>query len=533
MVISTLSQSSCNNGVHGFETARMQHTRSYWSHSQSTTRDASLDPSLDHCHGLSMRHTSLGQLTRSNDEKNDRNHQLLCAVQNTDNEIDSSHSDRGYDRSLLVLATVPIAWGSFEPAVRLVYKYEPLMPPLVFSFAYYLVATSVLTIGTLYSSATAAAAPVSESRSASTTSDQDGTNGDTINIDDATHDATTKKDFGSFFSFSDLPLSTRGGIELGTYLFIGNAFQVIGLKTVPSDRAAFLLQLTTIFVPLLKSLTASTVIPLQTWIACLVALLGVALIGLDDGAAGVVSHNNNIMDGNTIRSYSDLLHMASSLFDRLPAFSVEDGYIVLAAVFYTFHCIRLETYARSTASAIGLATAKATTEMLWSGVLIVGCIFAAVALGVGSNNVDGGFAVSTDIISGIVDTARISGERIVAYGEGIQEQTMISTSSFPHFFTSGGWPRVGLATFWVGAVTVAYTIYAQSYGQSRVTAVTANLIYSSQPIFTAMVAYFLLGESLGANGYIGGMLIGAAVLLVIAAEAETDEPSEMMAKSED
>ena len=530
VVVSTLSLCSSNNGVHGFETAQMQHnTRCCWSHSPSTTRGAS----LDHCHDLSIRHTSLGLLRRSNNENNNRNHHLLCAVQNTD-------SDSGYDRSLLVLATVPIAWGTFEPAVRLVYKYEPLMPPLVFSFAYYLVATSVLTIGTLYSSATAAAATaaVSASRSASTTSDEDESTGDTEIIDETTHDATTNKAFGSFSSFSDLPLSTRGGIELGTYLFIGNSLQVIGLKTVPSDRAAFLLQLTTIFVPLLKSLTASTVIPLQTWIACLVALLGVALIGLDDGAAGVVSYNNNVLNDYTIRSYSDVLHMASSLFDRLPAFSVEDGYIVLAAVFYTFHCIRLETYARSTASAIGLATAKATTEMLWSGVVIVGCILVAVALGVEHNNVDGGVAVSTDIVSGIVETARISGERIVAYGEGMQEQMMISSSSsssssFAHFFTSGGWPRVGLATFWVGAVTVAYTIYAQSYGQSRVPAVTANLIYSSQPIFTAMVAYFLLGESLGANGYIGGMLIGAAVLLVIAAEAEIDQPPEMMAKTED
>ena len=79
---------------------------------------------------------------------------------------------------------------------------------------------------------------------------------------------------------------------------------------------------------------------------------------------------------------------------------------------------------------------------------------------------------------------------------------------------------VGLATLWTGAVSVAYTIYAQSFGQSKVPAVTANLIYSSQPIFTAVVAYFLLGERLGSNGYVGGMLIGASVLLVIAAEAE-------------
>ena len=99
VVVSTLPLCSSNNGVHGFETAQMQHnTRCCWSHSPSTTRGAS----LDHCHDLSIRHTSLGLLRRSNNENNSRNHHLLCAVQNTD-------SDSGYDRSLLVLATVPIS----------------------------------------------------------------------------------------------------------------------------------------------------------------------------------------------------------------------------------------------------------------------------------------------------------------------------------------------------------------------------------------------------------------------------------------
>ena len=69
-------------------------------------------------------------------------------------------------------------------------------------------------------------------------------------------------------------------------------------------------------------------------------------------------------------------------------------------------------------------------------------------------------------------------------------------------------------------VTVAYTIYAQSYGQSRVRPATANLIYTTQPICTAIFAWFLLGESLGPAGYIGGSLIGFAVLLVTAPQVD-------------
>lgn len=34
----------------------------------------------------------------------------------------------------------------------------------------------------------------------------------------------------------------KAGLELGFYLFLGNSLQVLGLKTVPSDRAGFLVQ---------------------------------------------------------------------------------------------------------------------------------------------------------------------------------------------------------------------------------------------------------------------------------------------------
>jgi len=440
------------NKSHAFETTRMQ---------QQKLLSVSIDRSLFHS---SSRISRVTTLALSENDKNGGNFGTES----------SKETENGYSEGLLVLATVPMAWGTFEPAVRLVYKYEPFMPPLLFSFAYYLVATFVLTIGRLYSSAVT---PIGE---------QGGRD-----LDEPSSWMTDSNYSGYF---SGIPLSTQGGIELGTYLFIGNAFQVIGLKTVPSDRAAFLLQLTTIFVPLLKSVTAETLIARQTWIACLVALVGVAFIGLDDGPTF------NILD--SMSSFNNILHKPSNLIDAVPTFSVDDGYIILAAVFYTFHCVRLETYARST-SAIRLATTKATTEMILSGLEMMGCVFAASVL---------------DNTPDVFEAARASGEKIVLYGESVEQQVSSWQS-----FTSGGWPTVGLATFWVGAVTVAYTIYAQSFGQSRVSAVAANLIYSSQPIFTAMVAYFLLGESLGSNGYIGGLLIGVAVLSVIAAETETEE----------
>lgn len=37
-------------------------------------------------------------------------------------------------------------------------------------------------------------------------------------------------------------IALKAGLELGFYLFVGNSLQVLGLKSVPSDRAGFLVQ---------------------------------------------------------------------------------------------------------------------------------------------------------------------------------------------------------------------------------------------------------------------------------------------------
>jgi len=40
-----------------------------------------------------------------------------------------------------------------------------------------------------------------------------------------------------FDNGNDKSITTRGGLELGSYLFIGNGLQVVGLQSVPADRA--------------------------------------------------------------------------------------------------------------------------------------------------------------------------------------------------------------------------------------------------------------------------------------------------------
>jgi drug/metabolite transporter (DMT)-like permease len=356
-----------------------------------------------------------------------------------------------------------MAWGTFEPAVRLVYKYQPSIPPFLFSFLYYLVAASAL--GTMVA-----------------TSNDDET-GDHDDMHERSSDDS----------------SQRAGLELGTYLFVGNALQVIGLQTVASDKAAFLLQLTTVFVPLVQCVWARNLwlVTQTTWLACVIALFGVALIGLDGAGPG----NHASMDATA-------LLQSMSQWNN---FGTGDWYIMLGALFYSFHCLRLETYARTT-SAVKLAAAKATTETVWSGLVICICLTAATIVASPSSN-DGALHPHSNPV---LDLAQTSGRNLVDYVAQATSSSMSSSST-----TNQHWPQVVLATVWTGLVTVAYTIYAQSYGQAQVSATTANLIYSIQPFFTALVAFFLLGETLGAGGFVGGIFIGAAVLLVVLDENDS------------
>ena len=75
-------------------------------------------------------------------------------------------------------------------------------------------------------------------------------------------------------------------------------------------------------------------------------------------------------------------------------------------------------------------------------------------------------------------------------------------------------------------MTVAYTIWAQSYGQSGgISATNANLVYTTQPLWSAAFAWLLLGELLTPSEAAGGLVIGAA-LWVATREDEPARPAE-------
>lgn len=344
---------------------------------------------------------------------------------------------------ILVLLTVPLAWGTYTPVVKYMYeKMDPSMPGFVFSAGYYVVAAVSLSI--------------------------------LSQLQVQKEDDLDKEEESNM-------ITNIGGWELGSYLFIGNGLQVVGLQTVPADRAAFLVQLTTVIVPLLSAFAAGNLfaVPTLTWAACIIAFSGVVIMGAD---------GSETSGDQTGMLPLDALHMSQG-----------DILILLAAVAYSMHVVRLGVYAPRT-TAIKLAASKATTEAVLSISLVAGL-----------------FLVGNTSPSSLPEFVNNIGNEVVDYTHFISS-SMVNGSLLNKESSLG----VSIAAIvWTGWVTCAYTIFAQSYGQQRVNPTDSNLIYTTQPLFSSLFAYFLLGEVLGFYGYIGAVMIGTALWLVSSSDNES------------
>ena len=190
----------------------------------------------------------------------------------------------------------------------------------------------------------------------------------------------------------------------------------------------------------------------------------------------------------------------------MPSLTIGDCLIQGAAFVYSLHVVRLGRWANET-EPLQLVAYKATTELMLSLILIAVLVQFAADTSISSAIGDSATAVTAANSNLLIDFFRDSGVEIVTFFDTLWER--IRSQSLP----VGVIQKAVGATLWTGLVSTAYTTYAQSYGQRRVQPADANLIYSLQPIFTALFAYALLGETMGPFGFGGGALIGGAVYL--------------------
>lgn len=343
-------------------------------------------------------------------------------------EEKNQNSRDGKMKGLLLLTTVPLVWGTYAPSVKYLYEWRGdsiLSPPgLVFNFACYSV--SALTLAGVFW------------------------------FDHLRRRWANKgKVFTPKATAQTNRYAARAGLELGGWLFLGSTLQVWGLELTSASRASFLIQLTTVIVPVLEALLGRRELKAQLWIACMLATVGVSLVSLggvlSPGIVGIPS-TEHVMESVTAGDAQ-----ASLL-------------LVLAAIFYSLHVVRLGVHV-SRLETLELARAKSIAEVMYSTIALV---LAAVIGGQG------------EIFSRFVSSLVAHPGYLLAFAA---------------------------ATIWNGAITTAYGMWAQTRGQASVAPSEANLVYSMQPLWSTLFAVVFLKEVFGTTESAGAALVLFALFL--------------------
>lgn len=139
-------------------------------------------------------------------------------------------------------------------------------------------------------------------------------------------------------------ISLRAGLELGLWKFLGTTANMYGLSQTSADHGAFLIQLTTLLVPLAQGIMGVP-IPPRIWSAIALALAGVILFTQDPSANSFTSLQGDAM-------------------------------CALAAVFYATYDLRLFKWGKRVAP-LDLIRTKIATQTALS----IGCLLALGGLG--------------------------------------------------------------------------------------------------------------------------------------------------------
>ena len=143
----------------------------------------------------------------------------------------------------------------------------------------------------------------------------------------------------------------RGGAELGAWLFLGSSLQLYALTLTTASRVAFLVQATTVIVPMLEAALCRRAVSGRTWFACAMATSGIALLSFGGGGAP-----------------------ASAL---PPGHALGDALALTSAAFFAMHVVRLQGFAAACVP-LELAWVKAATQ----AALTLALVLAGVAFGI-------------------------------------------------------------------------------------------------------------------------------------------------------
>lgn len=237
-----------------------------------------------------------------------------------------------------------------------------------------------------------------------------------------------------------------GGMELGFWKFLGTTSHLYGLSLTTANHGAFLIQLTTLIVPVIQGLQGEK-IPRQIQAAVGLALLGVFAFtqdptGAAEGAAAAQQ-----------QSMGDLLCIACAFF--YSAYDIQ-----------TFKWGKIVPRTQ-------LVTTKIGTQALLS---------VALCAGIAWTDCGDYFASNPDLTGTLIPVV-----------------------------------------LWSGLMVNALATFLQVGGMQAIGPTRAQTIFASQPLWSSILAYAFLGETIGVQGALGGSAFLFALYLAITAPREEEQ----------
>ena len=120
----------------------------------------------------------------------------------------------------------------------------------------------------------------------------------------------------------------------------------------------------------------------------------------------------------------------------------------------------------------------------------------------------GVYIVYLDVVSGDMSAVQLTFLQVAS----MAVYSVACSAAFEPWKTSYSTGLV-LSLVYLSIFATLITTYVQTRFQKETTPTRAVIIFTIEPVFASIIAYFLLGEQIGALGILGGALILAGVLL--------------------
>jgi len=239
-----------------------------------------------------------------------------------------------------------------------------------------------------------------------------------------------------------------GGVELGTYQFLGFALQQAGLVYTTAQRSCLLLYLNVKLVPLFAFAFHGEAVLGATWASAVLAFTGTMLL-VSSGSSSTLPPN-----------FGDVLSLMAAI----------------ASALFIFRLERLAS--RTSAQRLNAVSMFVVTAMfmIWMALVALSAVLATAA-------------EDMPWWSIVQMSCRLLGQRLLAF-----------TIDRP------------MTLLYLGVVTTALANWLQVVAQRSVPATSAAVIYALDPFWACLFARQLLGETLGPWGLVGCLLILVAAL---------------------